>query len=85
MKNIISLLVLFFVPIAFGWWLFLPLFLLYLYLAHARIEVLVVAVALDRVYYFGSGFWSFRLSIICLICLLIAFFVEGRLRWPRFF
>lgn len=84
MNRIVFFLLTFLMPIIFGWWLFLPMALLYVYLAKLPYEILVVSIILDSMYYFGEGVVSsHRLLIFSILLLAIALFLKDRVYWRK--
>ncbi len=79
----ISFLCLLFIPIMFGWWLFFPLLILYIYLAIVPVEVFFVAIFLDRIYYLGEGIWAHLFLITAFLCLSASFFLKDKLIWNK--
>ena len=72
------------VPILFGWWLFVPMAILFVYLAKVPYEVIVVGNILDAVYYFGDGFLvKYQLTIFALVLILVALFLNNRIHWSK--
>lgn len=71
-------------PIIFGWWLFLPLILISIYLIKLSYEIILAAAILDSFYYFGDNFWySHRLTLAAFFAILIALFLSDKLNWQR--
>ena len=71
-------------PVVFGWWLFFPLALLYVYLAKLPYEIIFVAVILDSLYHFGSSLFSNQIFLIfSLLLLLVAFFLSRHIYWRK--
>lgn len=70
------------IPTIFSWWLFIPMALLYVYLAKLPYEMIVAGAMLDIAYYFGDGFFiSHSLAIFSFILILIALFLNERIHW----
>ncbi len=71
-------------PIIFGWWLFLPLILISIYLIKLPYEIILAAAILDSFYYFGDSFLSnHRLTLAAFFAILIALFLSDKLNWQR--
>ena len=84
MYRALYFLMILFIPILFGWWLFIPLGVLFIYLAKVPYEIIVVAGILDSVYYFGDGLISKnRLLIFALVLILVALFLKDRVHWQK--
>ena len=84
MYRIIFFLLTIFLTLIFGWWLFIPLALLSVYLAKLPYEIIVAGVILDSVYYFGSGIVSsHRLGLFALLIIFFAMFLEDRIYWRK--
>lgn len=84
MNRTVFFLLTFLMPIIFGWWLFLPIAILYVYLAKLPYEILVVSIILDSMYYFGKGVVSsHRLLIFSILLLAIALFLKDRVYWRK--
>lgn len=83
MFRILFFLITLVIPILFGWWLFLPLLLVYIYLAKLPYEVVILAVILDSIYYFGNGFFAYRLTIISIISIIGAYILNTMLVWNK--
>lgn len=72
------------IPIMFGWWIFLPLALLYVYLTKIPYEIIIAGFVLDSVYYFGEGLWrQFPLTIFGVFLILLAIFLSERIYWRK--
>ncbi len=68
----------------FGWWLYIPLAILYAYLSKTPYELLVIGFMLDYLYYFGHGFvTSNRLVIFSLVVVLVSVFMSDKLEWKK--
>jgi len=83
MYRIFAFIGLIMLPVIFGWWLFVPLAILYVYLAKLPYEIIVAGAILDSVYYFGTGIFAFRLTIISIILIVVAFFLNDKIHWPK--
>ena len=84
MYRIIFFLLTIFLTLIFGWWLFIPLALLSVYLAKLPYEIIVAGVILDSVYYFGSGIVSsHRLGLFALLIIFFAMFLGDRIYWRK--
>lgn len=72
------------IPVIFGWWIFLPLSVLLVYLAVLPYEIILAAMVLDSLYYFGSGFlYKYPMTIFALGLLFIALFLNTRIHWRK--
>lgn len=72
------------IPAVISWWLFIPLSLLAVYLIKLPYEIILAAVILDSVYYFGEGIWlSHPLSIFALSLIAAALFLNDRMHWNK--
>ncbi len=69
-------------PIIFGWWLFVPLAIIYIYLARVAYEIIIIGIILDSLYYF-NGVFSHSFLIFSIILIMIALFLEGRIDWKK--
>lgn len=70
--------------LVFGWWIFFPLALIYVYLAKLPYEIIIFSALLDNIYYFGDGFVKDNMfSLFSILLILIAFFLGSRLNWQR--
>ncbi len=70
--------------LVFGWWIFFPLALIYVYLAKLPYEIIIFAALLDNIYYFGDGFLRDNMfSLFSILLILIAFFLGVRINWQR--
>jgi hypothetical protein len=73
------------IPIVFGWWLFIPLALLYVYAVKKPFELILSGFLLDTVYYFGNGFFrDHALVIFSLILVALVLFLDSRIYWRKF-
>ena len=82
--RIVFLVVLMGAPVVFGWWLFVPLALIYVYLVHEPYEVLLCGVLLDNIYSFdGNILEKHILAIFALILILITLLLETRVDWKK--
>ena len=70
--------------LVFGWWIFFPLALIYVYLAKLPYEIIIFAALLDNIYYFGDGFFRDNMfSLFSILLILVAFFLGVRINWQR--
>jgi hypothetical protein len=84
MYRILYFLAIIIIPIIFSWWLFVPLALLYVYLAKLPYELIAAGFILDCAYYFGGSFlWKYPLTALSLLLLIIAFFLSKRIHWNK--
>lgn len=83
MYRILYFLAIVVLPVIFSWWFFIPMALLYVYLAKLPYELVLAGLILDSLYYFGDSFLAKHLLIIfSLFLLIIAFFLSRRIHWP---
>lgn len=84
MSRILFFLAIIIIPAIFSWWLFVPMALLFVYLAKLPFELILAGFLLDTVYYFGNGFlFQYPLTLFSVILLIIAFFVSKRIHWQK--
>lgn len=84
MYRFIYFLAIIIIPVIFSWWLFIPMTLLFVYLAKLPYEIILAGFLLDLVYYFGDGFITKHLLTLFSILLIIAaFFLSKRIHWSR--
>ena len=84
MSRILFFLAAIILPIIFSWWLFIPIALLFIYLARLPYEVIIAGFILDSVYYFGNGFFArYPLTIFSLAFIIIAFFLSKKIHWSE--
>jgi hypothetical protein len=84
MNRVLFFLAIIILPVIFSWWLFIPMALLYVYLAQLPYEIIVAGFILDSVYYFGNGFFArYALTIFSLVLIAIAFFLSKKIHWPK--
>ena len=69
-------------PVIFSWWLFVPMAILFVYLAKVPYELVVAGAILDAVYYFGESFWwQNQLTLFSLILIFLALFFRNKIHW----
>lgn len=84
MFRILFFLAILIIPVIFSWWLFVPMALLFVYLAKLPYEIILAGFLLDSVYYFGDGFLvQHLLAIFSLILIILAFFLSKRIHWNK--
>jgi hypothetical protein len=84
MKRVLYFLAIIIIPVIFSWWLFIPMALLYVYLAKLPYEIILAGIILDSVYYFGESFWAKHILIIfSLLLVAIAFFLSKKIHWRK--
>ncbi|MFH0804262.1 MAG: hypothetical protein V1896_01520 [Candidatus Zambryskibacteria bacterium] len=84
MNRTLFFLVTVLLPIIFGWWLFIPMALLFVYLAKLPYEIILAGFILDMVYYFGDGFFAKHLlTLFSLLLIIAAFFLSKRIHWRK--
>lgn len=68
----------------FGWWLFIPMALLYVYLARLPYEIILVGFLFDNLYYFGDNVWQkYPLTIFSGLLIVIAMSLYKRIHWSK--
>jgi len=71
-------------PAILGWWLFIPLAILAVYLAKLPYEIIIAGLILDLVYYFGDGFIAkYFFTLFSLLLIVLALFLNSRIYWRR--
>jgi len=84
MYRIISFFAVLIIPVIFGWWLFIPMGLLYVYLAKLPYEIIFAGFLLDTIYYFGNSLLTkYPLTIFSILLILGAFFFSKRIHWSK--
>lgn len=84
MKRFLFFLITLILPLIFGWWLFLPLSIFFIYLSKTPYELILAGAILDRAYYFGEGFLRANILLIfSFLAVLAAIFLSGRIQWQR--
>jgi len=84
MNRFLFFLAIIFIPVIFSWWLFIPMALLFIYLAKLPYEIILAGFLLDSVYYFGDSFLSQHpLAIFSLALILLAFLLSKRIHWRK--
>lgn len=72
------------VPVIFGWWLFIPLTILAVYLAKLPYEIILAGAILDTVYYFGDSFlFEYQLTIFATLLIILALFLGDKIHWDK--
>lgn len=72
------------IPITFGWWLFVPMSILYIYLAKLPYELVVAGAILDSVYYFGENFMvKNQFTLFAVFLILVALFLKDKVNWKE--
>jgi len=80
----ILLVAIIFLPIFFGWWLFVPLALLYVYFIKSPYEIIPVGAILDGLYYFGEGFlYKHSLVLYTLVLVVLTSLLGKWISWKR--
>lgn len=70
--------------VMFGWWIFLPLAILIVYMAVLPYEIILAGIILDSVYYFGDGFlYRYPLTAFSIILVFLAFILSKRIHWRK--
>ena len=73
------------IPVVFGWWLFIPFALLYVYAVKKPYELVILGFILDSAYYFGEGFFrNYALTLFCLVLVALVIFLDSRIYWRKF-
>lgn len=68
----------------FGWWLFIPMAILCVYLAKLPYEIMVAGSILDSVFYFGNGMIvKHQLVIFASLLIIIALFLNNKIHWTK--
>ena len=68
----------------FGWWLFIPMAVFFVYLAKLPYEVIVAGAILDSIYYFGDGITERHgLAIFSALIIIAALFLSDRINWRK--
>lgn len=71
-------------PVIFGWWLFIPMAIVLVFLAKIPYEIIFVGMVFDSLYYFGEGFLrSYQLTIFSVTLILIALFLDRKISWQK--
>jgi hypothetical protein len=84
MSRILFFLAIIIIPVCLSWWLFVPMALLFVYLAKLPYELIIAGFLLDTVYYFGDGFlFQYPLTLFSILILIIALFVSQRIHWQK--
>jgi hypothetical protein len=84
MLRILFFFALIIIPVFLGWWLFIPLALLSVYLIKLPFEIIVAGLILDSVYYFGDGFFvKHLLALFSLLLIIIALFLNNKIHWRK--
>lgn len=72
------------IPAVFSWWLFIPIAIIFVFLAKMPVELVLAGFMLDMIYYFGEGFiYSHLLTVFSASLIVIAFFLNKVIRWPK--
>ncbi len=72
------------IPVVFGWWFFIPLTLLAVYLIKLPYEIIAAALILDSVYYFGNSFVNKHLlTIFSFLLIIVAVFLNSKVHWRK--
>jgi hypothetical protein len=84
MLRVLFFLGLIIIPVIFGWWLFIPLALLAVYLIKLPFEIIVAGFILDSVYYFGEGFVDKHLlTLFSFLLMILALFLNNKIYWRK--
>ena len=79
-RRTIYFLLIVFIPVILGWWLFVPLAILLVYLAKQPYEIIVAGAILDSLYYFGDGLLiEHSLTLFAFGLILLAWFLGDRI------
>lgn len=71
-------------PIIFGWWLFIPLSIISVYLIKLPYEIIFIGAMLDSVYYFGDGFLlKNQLTLFSTLLIIGALFLSDKIDWNK--
>jgi hypothetical protein len=72
------------IPAIFGWWIFVLMAILNVYLARLPYEIILAGFILDFFYYFGNGFLATHaLFLFSTILIILAFFLSSRVHWRK--
>jgi hypothetical protein len=72
------------VPAVFGWWMFILMSVLLVYLAKFPFEIIFASIILDAVYYYGDSLLAGnRLLIFSIILLFMAWFLDKKIHWSK--
>lgn len=84
MNRVLYFLIIVIIPVIFSWWLFIPMALLYVYLAKLPYEIIIAGLILDSVYYFGDGFLvKYSLTMFSLLLIMVALFLSKKIHWRK--
>lgn len=84
MYRILYFLAIIILPAIFGWWFFIPLALLAVYLAKLPYEIIIAGAILDLVYYLGDGFLAKHIfTIFSIVLIALAAFLDSRIHWQK--
>jgi len=68
----------------FSWWLFIPLTMVYVYLAKLPYEIVLAGFLLDINYYFAPGiFWGHPLTFISILFICVAWYLDKKIIWRK--
>jgi len=84
MNRVLFFLAIIIIPVIFGWFLFIPMALLFVYLAKVPYEIIIAGFILDSVYYFGDGFFvGHLLTIFSLLLIVASLFLSKKIYWQE--
>lgn len=84
MFRILFFFIIIILPLIFSWWLFVPLTMLFVYLAKLPYEITVAGAILDVAYNFGDSIIDQHLLLIFSVVLLIlATFLNNKVYWRK--
>lgn len=84
MNRFLYFLAIIIIPVIFGWWLFIPMAMLFVYLAKFPYEIILMGFIFDSVYYFGNEFTAkYPLTIFSFLLIIIALLLNKNIHWPK--
>ncbi len=76
LRIVLPILILF-LTLLFGWWLFIPLALIYCFVSSRAYEILILGILLDNVYYFGESFlFDYFITIVATFSFILSVVLE---------
>lgn len=84
MLRVLYFLGLIFIPAIFGWWVFIPIVLIFVYLNKFPFEIIFAGIILDSIYYYGDGILAQnRMLIFSALVLLAVWFLDKKIHWAK--
>lgn len=84
MYRILFFIATLFFPIIFGWWLFVPMATIFVYLAKLPYEIIVIGAILDSAYYFGDSLLEKNMfTVFAAILIIAAVFLSRIIDWHK--